>query len=351
MRRTAVFRDSLFLEHDPGPQHVERADRLAVVHAELDKPEVGKHFLSPGFHEASRQSLLRVHSERHVARIEATAGRSFGILDPDTYTSARSCEAAKRAAGSLLTGVDLLFAGEIDNGFALVRPPGHHAEQDAAMGFCLFNNVAVAAQYALDSGKASRVLVVDWDLHHGNGTQKSFYGTDQVLYFSTHQYPYYPGTGAFLETGDGPGEGFTVNLPLPGGQDDAAYGRIFRELLAPVARRYRPDLILLSAGFDIYQGDPLGGMQVSIQGFRYLTRLLARLAEELCGGRLLATLEGGYNLVAMRDGVLAVLAELSGADHLATPLSATDEKRLESSRHPVPGLEQALDIAKTFGSL
>ncbi len=203
-------------------------------------------------------------------------------------------------------------AGEVDNAFALVRPPGHHAEKDYAKGFCLFNNVAVAAAHALRELGLKRVLIVDWDLHHGNGTQNAFYQTDQVLYFSTHMYPYYPGSGALQEMGSGQGEGYNINVPLSGGMNDLAYAAIFNAVLTPIARQYQPEMIMVSAGYDIYYGDPLGTMAVTEAGFAYLTRVVKNLACELCGGRLLLTLEGGYNLTGLRDGVLASLGELAG---------------------------------------
>jgi len=237
--------------------------------------------------------------------------RGAGFLDADTQTSADSYDAACFAVGALIDGIQCLDQGEIDNCFCLVRPPGHHAERDQSMGFCLFNNVAVAARWARKELGIKRVMIVDWDLHHGNGTQHSFYDTDQVLYCSTHQYPYYPGTGAVLETGNAAGEGFTVNVPLSGGQGDFEFSRIYNELFAPIARQFQPDLILVSCGFDVYDGDPLGTMKVSPEGFAYMTKVMRELAEELCGGKLLITLEGGYSLTGMRDGTLAVLAEVN----------------------------------------
>ena len=242
------------------------------------------------------------------------------------------------------------MAGACDNGFALVRPPGHHAEADRAMGFCLFNNIAVGARHALDALGATRILLVDWDLHHGNGTQHSFYDTDRVLYFSTHQYPYYPGTGGVDEVGVGRGKGFTINVPLRGGLNDRAYLRIFNEILAPVARQYRPDLIMVSAGFDIFVGDPLGSMAVTTQGFAGLARILTKLAEELCDGRLFMVLEGGYNLEGQKDGVLAVLAELSGHGY-GLPVNGADNKFLSQGEIQIPGLNQTRDIAKKYWNI
>ena len=347
MRKTAVLMHDLFLEHDPGYGHVESPERLRVIYEQLAKPEIRADFLFPSFAPADREILRLNHTDAHIARVAATAGKPFDLLDADTTTSARSYDAACLAAGAVVEGARLLAAGEIDNCFALVRPPGHHAEKTHGKGFCLFNNVAIAARYALSKLGVKKVLIIDWDLHHGNGTQHSFYDTDQVLYFSTHQFPFYPGTGAATEQGEGSGAGFTINVPLPGGQGDEAYARIFNDLLVPVARQYQPEMIMVSAGFDIYGGDPLGAMRVTADGFAYMTRVLVELAEELCRGRLLVTLEGGYHITGQRDGVLAVLAELAGGKSLPAETFA----RLSRAAAPVPTLDNAQKIAKKFWKL
>lgn len=312
MRKTAIFKDNIFLEHKPGFDHPESPDRLAVIYEQLDTPEIAKSFTFPAFKPANKKTIELNHTPEHVARVASTSGKTFDSLDPDTHTSPESYEAACMAVGALIEGTRMIEAGEVDNCFALVRPPGHHAEENQSMGFCLFNNVAVAARYALSELGLDRVLIIDWDLHHGNGTQHSFYDTDQVLYFSTHQYPYYPGTGALNETGSGKGEGYTVNVPLRGGQDEKTYATIFNEILVPIAQQYKPQMIMVSAGYDIYHGDPLGLMAVSPEGFAFMTRTLVNLAKKVCNGRILFTLEGGYNLQGMKDGVLATLYELAG---------------------------------------
>lgn len=348
MRKTAVYRDDLFLAHDPGPGHPESPERLRVIYDELDNEDIGPRFLYPQFDPASTDIIELNHSAKLIKRIAATAGRDHAYLDADTRTSADSYAAARLAVGALIDGIHRLDRKEIDNGFCLVRPPGHHAEHDQSMGFCLFNNIAVAARFALKELSMKRIMIIDWDLHHGNGTQHSFYDTNQVLYCSTHQYPYYPGSGSVMQTGNASGEGFTVNVPLPGGQGDLEFARIFNELFAPLARQYQPELFLISCGFDIYDGDPLGAMTVSPAGFAYMTRVMRELAEELCGGKLLITLEGGYNLTGMRDGALAVLSELCGEDVAGLGLSQKTAAALQQSAVECSPLDQALSMQKNY---
>jgi acetoin utilization deacetylase AcuC-like enzyme len=352
VRKTAIFRDDLFLEHISDFNHVESPERLQVIYKELDRPEIAEKFVFPAWGPASQEVLKRIHTKALVKQVAATSGKTFASLDPDTQTSPQSYAAACQAAGAVIKGAAMVAAGEVDNCFALVRPPGHHAEADRAMGFCLFNNIAVGARYALDELKMNRVFIIDWDLHHGNGTQHSFYDTDQVLYMSTHQYPYYPGSGGLTEVGSGRGEGFTVNVPLAGGQDDSAYGRIFREVLVPVVKQYKPDIIMVSAGFDTYIADPLGTMAVTARGFAYMTRILVELAAEVCDNRLLVALEGGYNLEGLRDGVLAVLGELTGledcSDQRFNRLGRATIDQLEQKIVHLPVLDQVRDIAKKY---
>jgi acetoin utilization deacetylase AcuC-like enzyme len=214
------------------------------------------------------------------------------------------------AAGGVLELADKLVAAEINSGFALVRPPGHHAERNRAMGFCIFNNIAIGARYLEKKHKVSRILVVDFDLHHGNGTQHSFYKDSKILYFSTHQYPYYPGTGWYEEIGEGEGKGYTVNVPLSYGMGDSDYAYIFEEVLMPLADLYKPEIVLVSAGFDNYYHDPLGGMKVTEEGFAVMTRILMNIADKHCGGKMLFALEGGYDLKGLASSVKAVIMEM-----------------------------------------
>ena len=320
-RKTGIVTDRRYMEHGAGHAHPESPERLAVIYEMLGQPDMTDKFTPIPTRAATVDELALIHRRAYIESVAGTAGRTFTSLDPDTSTTAASFEAARLAVGGLLNAIDAVLAGELDNAFALVRPPGHHAETDRAMGFCLFNNVAIGAMHAITQRNLQRILIVDWDLHHGNGTQHSFYEDSRVLYFSTHQYPYYPGTGALNENGRGAGLGYTINVPLQPGADNASYLEIFRRILQPVALKFRPELILVSAGFDIYEQDPLGGMEVTPEGFARLTRILMDIADEACQGRLVMTLEGGYHLQGLTWAVKKVLQEMrddSRAD-VATP--------------------------------
>jgi acetoin utilization deacetylase AcuC-like enzyme len=259
-----------------------------------------------------------------VARVAATDGRSYRF-DPDTRASARSYAAALGAAGAVVDAVDQILDGTLDRAFCAVRPPGHHALAERAMGFCLFNNVAVAAAHAIARG-LQRVLIVDFDVHHGNGTQATFYGDRRVLYVSSHAWPFYPGTGGLDEVGDGEGRGFTVNLPLPQGMGDAEYGLLYRRIVEPIGRSFDPELVLVSAGYDAHRGDPLAGMDLTQTGYRELTEVCLRMAEGAARGRVVAALEGGYGLPALAQAgavtVKALLGDTAGTESTARPESA-----------------------------
>ncbi len=309
---TGIVADRRYMDHDPGFGHPESPERLAAIYDMLDEADMKKRFLRIEPRKALVEELSRIHRHAYINRVAATAGMMYSALDFDTIASPDSYDAALLAAGGLMNAVDKVMDGAVRNAFAFVRPPGHHAETTASGGFCIFNNVAVAAAHARERYGLGRVLIADWDLHHGNGTQHSFYGDPGVLYFSTHQHPFYPGTGSAGELGIGPGEGYTVNVPLQRGQGDAEYLKIFKKILEPVAMSYRPDLMLVSAGFDICRGDALGGMDVTEQGFVNLTRVLMNIADRCCGGRLVFTLEGGYNHSMMARSARAMLLEMSG---------------------------------------
>jgi acetoin utilization deacetylase AcuC-like enzyme len=310
--RTGIVKDARFANHHMEPGHVESPERIVALNRMVDE-EVRFPFLAVTPRAATEEEIALIHDPSYVRLIKSTAGRERVALDPDTSTSALTWETALLAAGGCLAATDLILEGKARNGMALVRPPGHHAESNAARGFCIFNNIAIAAEHLIRERGLKRVLIADWDLHHGNGTQHAFYDRADVLFFSTHQYPFYPGSGHWSETGEGPGEGFTFNVPLEPGKTDADYAFIFKRLLGPAAKRFEPEFILVSAGFDIYGGDPLGGMDVSPEGFGALAAILTGLADELCGGRILIVLEGGYNLLGLREGGKAVLEQLAQA--------------------------------------
>jgi len=311
MAKTGVVTDPLYMEHDPGMGHPESPDRLRAIYGHLEKEGIIKQLEAIQPRDATPEEIGWVHASEYYQRVKGTDGRSVQ-LDPDTATSPKSFQAAVLAAGGTLALVEAVYQGKVDNGYALVRPPGHHAERSRAMGFCLFNNVAVAAEYARRKKGAERVLIIDWDLHHGNGTMHSFYDRKDVLYFSTHQFPYYPGTGAIDQVGEDAGEGFTVNVPLYPGMGDVEYRAIFREILAPVTEQYAPDLILVSTGFDTYHRDPLGGMRMTAEGYGALTAELLQMAQGSAKGRMAMVLEGGYNLEGLSQGVGFCLRCMSG---------------------------------------
>jgi acetoin utilization deacetylase AcuC-like enzyme len=259
---------------------------------------------------ATEAELARVHEREYISLVSETAGRATA-LDADTFTSPDSYEVALLAAGAAITCVDHVLEAPGRRALAMVRPPGHHAERNRAMGFCLFNNIAVAAAHARARG-LSRVAIVDYDVHHGNGTQGTFYDDPSVLFISSHQYPYYPGTGAATETGAGKGAGFTVNLPLDAGATDADYEVAFETVAFPVLRQFRPKLILISAGFDALADDPLGGMRLSANQFARLTAALTAIADECCDGRVVAITEGGYDLAGFASCLRGVVPVLAG---------------------------------------
>lgn len=316
MKKTGVVKDERYMNHDPGPYHPESPRRLEVIYKMLEEPAMKDLLVEIIPEPAPEEYLLWVHTDSLVKIVRSTAGKPYYSLDPDTSTSPGSFEAALLAVGGVCKVISMVMNGELDNGFALIRPPGHHAERSRAMGFCLFNNVAVGARYAQRQCGAERVLVIDWDLHHGNGTQHIFEDDPTVLYFSTHQYPYYPGSGAFQEVGTGKGEGYTVNVPLSTGYGDGEFVAIYENVVRPIALEFRPDIVLVSAGFDIYQGDPLGGMRVSAQGFGALARSILNMAQEACEGKVVVCLEGGYNLQGLKDGVRAVLRQMAHVEHV-----------------------------------
>jgi acetoin utilization deacetylase AcuC-like enzyme len=314
MARTGLVRSPVFRRHATGPGHPERPARLEAIDRRLEETGLLARLTPVEPHPAEERWIEAVHDPGYIRRVERACASGERLLDsPDTGIGAESFATALLAAGGALALVDAVLEGRLDNGFAAVRPPGHHAERDRAMGFCLFNNAAVAARYAQRRHAARRVLIVDWDVHHGNGTQHAFEEDPSVLYCSLHQWPLYPGTGAAAERGRGAGEGFTLNLPLPPGSGDADWLGAFDRHLIPAADSFRPDLVLVSAGFDAHRDDPLAGTLLSGAGFSGLTQRVCDLARRHCGGRLISLLEGGYHLRALADCVAAHLEGLLDA--------------------------------------
>jgi acetoin utilization deacetylase AcuC-like enzyme len=296
-----------YLKHDTGFGHPERPDRLRAIEKMIEASGLREKLVDVPARPATLQEIQLVHDKNYVEEVARTAGGSGIYLDPDTFASPDSFEAALLAAGGLLEAVDRVVDGELDHAFAMVRPPGHHAEASHAMGFCLFNNVAVAAQYLIAKHGYQRVAVVDYDVHHGNATQHMFYDRADVFYLSTHRYPFYPGTGAAEEKGRGAGAGYTLNCPMAAGCGDEAYRKVFLEKLIPALREYRPEFLLVSAGFDAHRLDPLGGMGVTEEGFAWMSGELEKVAQECCGGKAVYTLEGGYDLEGLSGSVQKVL--------------------------------------------
>jgi acetoin utilization deacetylase AcuC-like enzyme len=317
--KAGLVYDPIYLEHDTG-DHVENARRLVTALSYLKETGIKEKLTCLPPRPALLGELEMIHAPEYISYVKSKAEKGGGWLDPDTVMSPRSYEAALYAAGGLLVAVEEVMKGEVDNAFALVRPPGHHAIYDRAMGFCIFNNMAVAAKFALSRFNLSRILIVDFDVHHGNGTQDAFYADPKVLYFSTHQYPFYPGTGRMEETGTGEGKGTTVNFPMVAGWGDEEYLRAFKEALVPVAHRFQPELILISAGFDPHWADHLAMMRVSVQGFAQMAMILKKLAAKLCQGRLVFTLEGGYNLHVVAASIKAIFDVLLGNSEIDDPL-------------------------------
>jgi acetoin utilization deacetylase AcuC-like enzyme len=337
--KTAYVYHPIYLEHNQ-PSHPENARRLERILNVLEEKGVLERLTLLEPRPATEEELLQVHTARHIESVRQVAERGGGHMDADTYVSPRSFEAAKMAAGGLIRAVEAVLAGDATNAFALIRPPGHHATPSRAMGFCLFNNVAIAARTALAMDGVGRVFLADFDVHHGNGTQDIFADDPDVFYFSTHQYPYYPGTGATHEIGHGAGEGSVLNVPLPVGVGDRGYTKIFRELVWPLTKRFDPDLILVSAGYDGHWDDPLASMNLSVSGYATLERELIEMADQLCDGRAVFTLEGGYHLNALAYGVLNAFYALLGEDDVVDPLgpSPRSEPSIDALIEDLKGL-------------
>ena len=310
-RTTGFVHHEIYLEHKTGPGHPECPQRLVAILDRLKQSGMLGQLTQIAPTAADGKWIAAVHASGYIERIKAQCRKGSGHVDsPDVPVCGRSYEAAAVAVGGVLAAIGAVMEGKTSNAFCAVRPPGHHALKDRAMGFCLFNNVAVAARYIQQEHKLSKVLIVDWDVHHGNGTQDIFYDDPTVFYFGIHQYPFYPGSGAAGEKGEGKGLGFTLNVPLPAGSDDRDYREAFEKSLRPAAIEFDPDFVLISAGFDAHENDLLGGMEVTTQGFAELTRIVDQIAKQCCEGRLVSVLEGGYGLEGLAASVEAHLGVL-----------------------------------------
>ena len=297
---TGFLYDAIYLKHDTGAGHPERPERLTAIVDRLEQKGVLQHLVRLKPAAASLEWITTVHTPEYVERVKQSCQAGARYVDtPDAPTSRDSYEVALNAVGGVQAAIDAVMDGKVRNAFCAVRPPGHHALKDKSMGFCLFNNVAIAAKYIQKKHKLGKVLIVDWDVHHGNGTQAMFYDDPTVFYFSTHQSPFYPGTGGADERGTGKGLGFTRNVPLAAGGGDAEYKKAFLEELKPAAAAFQPDFVLVSAGFDSAKGDLLGRMKLTPEGFAELTRIVKGIAVQYCQGRLVTILEGGYNLESL----------------------------------------------------
>ena len=341
--KVGLVYDPIYLKHDTG-QHVENANRLEAIVSHLEQTGLKQQLTPIKPRPATVEELSLVHHKQHISHIQEAAQKGGGWLDADTVMSSSSYDAALYAAGGAIKATELVMNGEVASAFALVRPPGHHATPRRAMGFCLFNNVAIAAEYARAEYGLEHILIIDFDVHHGNGTQETFYDNPQVLYVSTHQYPFYPGTGSIKETGNGIAKGTTVNIPLPAGCGDTEYEQVFEQIIMPAAKRFEPQLILVSAGYDSHWADELALMQVSVSGFAQMVKTIKELADETCNGRLVFSLEGGYNLTALAASVKTTLDVLLGNTNITDPLG-------QPPRFATPGINHLIKEIKEVHKL
>ncbi len=306
--KIGIVTDPVFLLHDTGPGHPESPDRLKAVREAIS--EISEETVELEAREASREELLLVHTPEYIERILSLDPGGLIMLDADTAFSSHTKSAALKAAGGVLEAVDKIINGDFSRAFCAVRPPGHHAEAGRAMGFCIFNNIATGAAYALTKKDIHRVAIIDWDLHHGNGTQNIFYGRDDVLYVSLHQYPHYPGSGSADDKGIGKGTGYTINIPMAAGSSNSDYRDAFTKVIMPALTDFRPQMLFISAGFDAHRDDPLGGMNLSSEFYGEMTAMLRKVADQFCDGRIISILEGGYSLSALKEATILHLREL-----------------------------------------
>jgi acetoin utilization deacetylase AcuC-like enzyme len=344
-----LVRDDRYTEHLGNVPHLESPKRFRAFVEVLRDPALQAriHEVSPRL--ATTEELAWVHTPEHIDRVARSAQRPLTSFDLDTQATARSYEVARLAVGGVFALLDEIWAGKGKRGFACVRPPGHHAEPDKAMGFCLFNNIALSARYLMERYSLKRIMIVDIDVHHGNGTQAAFYDSDEVLFVSTHQFPGYPGTGHYGEVGEGKGEGFTVNIPLPKGMGDRDFSKIIYFFINPLAQAFRPEIILVSCGFDLYYRDRLGRMNVTAEGYALIAFLLVSIAEKVCDGRIVFVMEGGYSLKGIRECGLALMQALCGLPVLRTKIM---DKVIGSAGGAlsIPSLGKVIDVHRKYWS-
>ena len=339
---TAYVSDARYIEHD-FPGHVEHAGRIQAVWEQLDNQSIMPQLLQLPATSVSDEQILSAHSRRLLQRLNDVSQQDRMVrIDQDTYGLPVSLEIARLAAGGVVTAVDAVLSGAANNAMAVVRPPGHHATPERAMGFCLLNNIALAARHAQERHDISRILIIDYDVHHGNGTQDIFYDDASVLFVSLHQSPFYPGTGHLDEIGAGAGRGFTLNLPITAGHGDGSYQDLFEQVVDPAARRFEPELMLISAGFDAHWVDPLASMRLSLGGYDWLARRCIDLADQLCGGKIVFVMEGGYDLPALAHGWCNIASALLGQDALSDPYGAAPSAHGRGTLAPM--IEKARQI-------
>jgi len=343
-----VVKGQRFARHLNGMFHLENPKRIGAFESVMADASLDGNWREVIPRPAAAEELALIHTPEYIHKVAATAGKPFTAFDFDTQATADSYETARLAVGGVFSLIDAIRAGEGKRGFAFVRPPGHHAERDQAMGFCIFNNAALAAAYLRERYGVSRTMIIDIDAHHGNGIQNAFYDTDAVLYLSFHLFPGFPGSGKLGEVGRGAGEGFTVNVPMGKGNGDEAFARIIYHLALPLARAYCPEMILVPCGFDLYLHDRLGCMRVTPAGYAMLTHLLIEIAETVCNGQIVFVQEGGYSMQGIRECGLRVLQELCGIETL-------DPKRVEKFKRAIPSrisvLKKPMEVQRKYWHL
>lgn len=344
MNKVGFVYHPVYLKHNTG-EHVENSKRLLSIISRLDDTGIMEKLVHVEPRQATLRELGLVHEQKYISQIKDFTERGGGMVDAETVLSDESYEVARWAAGGVLEAVDKVMDGELDSAFAAIRPPGHHATADKAMGFCLFNNLAIAARYLTMSRALKRVVVIDFDVHHGNGIQEIFYKNHRVLYISIHQFPHFPGTGAADVIGNSIATGTNLNIPLPPYSGDLEYLRVFKEIVEPAIRRFEPQFVLTAAGYDAHWVDTMSSTQVTISCFAKITRYIKDLAEEFCGGKMVFALEGGYDLNALSASVATTLNVLLGENHIEDPLGEPHE------HYVAPNIDELVREIKTLHKL